>query len=141
MSARCSNSPSLRLTIADSVVRRALHCLFCLLVTATFWRLAQRGYPGTALVLSPLAALACWRLSSRPFVGAVISWERGEWTMQQNGVVRIVSLAPGHCVLPWLIYLAWDKSVDAPAASVFLFPDSARPDELRRLRVRLSLAR
>ena len=141
MSARCSNSPSLRLAIADSAVRRALHCLFCLLVAAALWRLAQRGYPGTALVLSPLAALACWRLSSQPLVGAVLSWERGEWTLQQGGVARIVSLSPGHCVLPWLIYLAWDKSVDAPAASVFLFPDSARPDELRRLRVRLSLAR
>ena len=140
MSARCSNSPSLRLVIADSTIRRVLHCLLCLLAAASLARLAQRGYPSTSLTLLPLAALCCWHLASQPLVGAVIGWERGEWTLQEGEVARVVTLARSRCVFPWLIYLGWQQSADAPAGSVFLFPDSARPDDLRRLRVRLSLS-
>jgi hypothetical protein len=141
LSARCSNSPSLRLLIADSAICRLLYCLLCLLVAASLWRLAQRGYPLTALALLPLAGVCCRRLASRPLAGALIRWERGEWTLQQGGICRTLCFARSHCVFPWLIYLAWNKSLDAPAVSMFLFPDSARPDELRRLRVRLCLER
>ena len=141
MSARCLNSPSLRLAIADSAICRILHCLLCLFVATSLWRLAQRGYPTTALFLAPLAALACWRLASQPLVGAIISWERGEWALQQEGVRVPVTLARSYCALPWLVYLAWRRSPDEPVTAVFLFPDSARPEQLRRLRVRLSLAR
>jgi hypothetical protein len=71
----------------------------------------------------------------------VIAWRDGEWQLQQGAVVRTVSLARSHTVLPWLIYLAWTGSADAPGGSVFLFSDSAQADELRRLRVRLTLQR
>lgn len=141
MSARFSNSPSLRLVIADSAICSLLYCLFCLLVAASLWRLALRGYPVTALALLPLAVLFCRRLASRPLVGAVIRWERGEWTLEQGGVCRTLCRERSHCVSPWLTCLAWNESPEAPAAYVFLFPDSAPADGLRRLRVRLGLAR
>ncbi|MEE4146286.1 MAG: protein YgfX [Halieaceae bacterium] len=118
-----------------------MHCLLCVLAAVSLWRLAQRGYPVTALALLPLAALCCRRLVCQPLVGAVILRERGEWLLQHGGGCRTLCLARSHCVFPWLVYLAWNRSPDAPAASVFLFPDSAGADELRRLRVCLGLAR
>ena len=141
MSAKCSNSPSLRLEIVSSRIYRLMHSGFCLLAAASLWRLAQRGYPVTALLLSPVSVWCCWRLACQPLVGAVISWRRGEWQLQQGTVVRTVGLARSHTVLPWLIYLAWTGSADTPGGSVFLFPDSAQAGQLRRLRVRLVLER
>ncbi len=141
MSAKCSNSHSLRLEIASSRIYRIWHSVFCLLAAASLWRLAQRGYPTTALLLSPASVWCCWRLACQPLVGAVISWQRGEWQLQQGTVLRTVGLARSHTVLRWVIYLAWSGPAGAPAGAVFLFPDSASADELRRLRVRLTLER
>lgn len=141
MSARCSTSLALRLTIASSRWRRLLHALICLFAAFSLYRLAHRGYPLLALLLVLPAALCCFRLARQKMVGASICWRQGAWTVEQGAVSRSVRVRRVSNCLPWLIYLAWMESADAGGGSVFLFPDSAPAEQLRALRVRLLLER
>lgn len=73
--------------------------------------------------------------------GLVVCWHRGVWTLEQNGKCRAVTILAGSTFLPWLIYLAWRDCAGQGSGAVFLFADSAPADDLRRLRVRLTLER
>jgi hypothetical protein len=141
LSARYSNSPSLRLAIGNSRALRLLHGLFCLLCAFTLYRLSQRGYPLLALLLLPAAILCCRQLARQRHAGARINWHRGEWTLEQGANSSHLNIHPGSTCLPWVVYLAWVESATARRSSVFLFPDSAPAEQLRGLRVRLALER
>jgi len=141
LSARYSNSPSLRLVIADSRAGRVLHALFLLVVLYSLFRLSQRGYPLLAVTLLPAVALCCWRLARQRYAGACIIWERGEWSIERGGGCRRVGIHPGSTCLSWVIYLAWVDLATGRRDSVFLLPDSATAQQLRGLRVRLALER
>lgn len=141
MSARYSNSPSLRLVIAESRIYRGLHCLLCLLAACGLYRLSLRGYPLLALVLLLPVILACWRLARQRHAGSCISWQRGEWSLERRSSSRGISLSRASTCLPWVVYLAWTEAASAQRGSVFLFADSAPGEQLRGLRVRISLER
>ena len=141
MSARYSTSPSLRLTVGRSLIYRVLQVLVCLLTLCALFRLAQRGYPLLALLLLPPVCL-CWHtLAKQKFAGAVISWHGGEWLLTQGNSSRAIEIVPGSlCLLP-VIYLVWIDNASQRRESVFLFGDSAPAQQLRHLRVRLTLER
>ncbi len=138
---RCSTSLSLRLTVGSSPAYRALYSLLCLLTAISLYRLSQRGYPLLALLLLPPAALCCWQLARQRLTGARICWHRGEWILEQGASCRPISIHRSSTCLPWVIYLAWIESANGRGGSVFLFPDSAPVEQLRCLRVRLTLER
>jgi hypothetical protein len=141
LSARYSNSPSLRLAVARSSIYRGLHGLLCLFVVFSLIRVYQRGYPVLALTLLPLATLGCWRLAQQRLAGALICWSKGEWTIEAGENCVPVKLARSSTCLHGVIYLAWEQGVDTGRGSVFLFTDSAPAQDLRRLRVRITLER
>jgi len=141
LSARYSNSPSLRLVIAESRIYRGLHCLLCLLAACSLYRLSLRGYPLLALMLLPPVILACWGPARQRHAGTCINWQRGEWTLERRSSSLGISLNRASTCLPWVVYLAWTEAASARRGSVFLFADSAPAEQLRGLRVRLSLER
>ena len=141
MSARCSNSPSLRLRIADSRIHRVLHGLLCLLLVAGLCLLSLRGYPLAGLLLLPAVGWGCRQLARQHLAGACISWQLGEWMLEQGGSRCPITLRPGSTCLPWVIHLAWVEAASERRGAVFLFADSAAAEDLRRLRVRLTLER
>ncbi len=141
MSARFSNSPSLRLVIGESRIHRALHRLLCLLVACSLYRLSLRGYPLLALMLLPPVFLCCWRLACQCHAGTCISWRRGEWTLERGAGSRGISVSRASTCLPWVIYFAWTEAATTRRGSVFLLPDCAPQEQLRSLRVRLTLER
>ena len=140
MSARYSSSPSLRLVIARSRIYRIAHGGLCLLAVFSLYRLSQRGYPVLALLLAPAVGVCCWQLARQRFVGSVVCWSQGQWSIHTGGDCLPVMLKRSSC-LPWVIYLAWFYAPGKSRGSVFLFSDSAPVQDLRRLRVRLTLER
>lgn len=141
MSARYSTSPSLHLLIGRSLIYRALHALLCLLTLCALLRLAQRGYPWLALLLLTPVCFCWYRLAQQNFVGTVIRWHCGEWLLQEGGRSRAIAILPRSTCLRSVIYLAWADKVSQHRESVFLFADSAAAQQLRQLRVRLTLER
>lgn len=118
-----------------------LHALFFVLFGLALLRLSQRGYPLLALLLIPCGTLCCWQLARQRLAGACITWRQGEWQLEHGGGNRAISVRGCSTSLPWLIYLAWIEMGNGRRASVFLLPDSAPAEQLRRLRVRLTLER
>jgi hypothetical protein len=118
-----------------------LHCLLCLLAAFSLYRLSLRGYPLLALTLLPAATLCCWRLARQCHAGARISWQRGEWALEQGPGSRGIKVRRASTCLPWVIYFAWTELATDRRGSVFLLPDSAPAQQLRGLRVRLTLER
>jgi hypothetical protein len=115
--------------------------LLCLLAACSLCRLSLRGYPLLALVLLLPVILACWRLARQRHAGTCINWRRGEWTLERGSSTRGISLSRASTCLPWVVYLAWTEAASARRGFVFLFADSAPGEQLRGLRVRLSLER
>ena len=141
MSTKYSTSPSLRLIVGNSVLRRVLLAGLCFCAVYSLYRLSIRGYPLLALSLLPLAGLSCWRLSVEPLHGAAICWQRGEWTLEQGGDSIAIGIHPGSSCLPWFICLVWTELPAGRKRRLWLFMDSASARELRGLRVRLNLQR
>jgi hypothetical protein len=115
--------------------------LLCLLAACSLYRLSLRGYPLLALVLLLPVILACWRLARQRHAGTCISWRRGEWSLERRSSSRGISLSRASTCLPWVVYVAWTEAASARRGSVFLFADSAPGEQLRGLRVRISLER
>ena len=141
MSVRYSNSPSLHLTIAESVIYRYLHGAFSLLALTSLYRLQQRGYPVLSLLLLVPVACCCRQLARQPLAGAVLSWSQGQWSIVDGSGLRPVTLRSQSSALPWVIYIAWEDARDGARGAGLLFRDSAAAQDLRRLRVRLALQR
>ena len=141
MSARYSNSPALRLEIARSRIYCLLHFVFCLLTIVGLYRIGERGYPVLALLLLPMAALCCWQTARQTLAGGLVRWERGQWYIGGGAEPGTVTLERSSICLPWVIYLAWVDSARLARGSALLFPDSVPANDLRRLRLRLTLQR
>ena len=94
-----------------------------------------------ALMLLPPVILCCWRLARQRHAGACINWQRGEWTLERGAGSRGISVSRASTCLPWVVYLAWIEAASARRGSVFLWPDCAPREQLRGLRVRITLER
>jgi hypothetical protein len=141
LSAKCWNSPSLNLRVGNSRARILLHALLCIATIYCLYRISQRGYPLLSLLLVPLAGLAIWRHTRASMVGASVRWQSGRWTLERGGSLVEVVIQPRSTCLSWLVYLEWKEAPQGRRGSVCLFLDSAAPEQLRHLRVRLALHR
>ena len=77
-------------------------------------------------------------LCRQPMVGRVLHWHRGSWSMEIDGVRAPIRLHPSCRASALGVYLRWMRP-GVGRERVWLFADSAPPDQLRRLRVRLAL--
>jgi hypothetical protein len=141
LSAPCSNSPALRLEVVESRLYRLAHGLFCLFAAACLWRLQQLGYPLLALSLLAPVAWCCRRLQHQPLAGSVVRWSAGGWALQRRGSLLPIALDRSSRCMGALVYLAWRGSGGGERGACLLFPDSARPEQLRLLRARINLQR
>jgi hypothetical protein len=141
LSAKYASSSALQLRISKSRIRTFLHCTLCCCVILALLLVYFQGYRFLALLLSPPAALLLCRLRRDTGAAAVVRWQQGVWTVERNGYTQVVSMSPSSTGLPWVIYLAWRKFPVGGRESVWLFSDCAPTQQLRRLRVRLTLQR
>ena len=139
MSARYSTSPSLSLKIGKSRVRAALCAAFCLVTVCALWLLCARGHaPLVALLTLPVARLL-WCLRQDPMEGAELRWHGGLWTLETAATQRVISPTGRCAITPWVIYLSFTDLPAGGGGRIWLFHDSAPSQQLRRLRVRLTL--
>ncbi len=139
MSEKYLNSPVLRIHLTDSFIRRWLYLGYCLCGSCAVLRVFGAGYVPAALSLGliefVLLAL-CWR---DPAAGVLLVWRGGQWYMAWGqGDLQPVSLNMPSAGLSGLLNVQWSVAAGA-RGSLWLFSDSAAPDQLRRLRVRLRL--
>ena len=71
--------------------------------------------------------------------GASLCWREGRWTLERDGVIREISPTRRSTVLPWLVYIAFADTAEGSEGHIWLYGDSVPQDQLRRLRVRLTL--
>ncbi len=141
MSARYVNSPSLHLKIGKSRLRAALYCALCLVCSCALWLLFARGYVVIVLLLAVLASFLLWRLRNDPLVGAELRWCQGVWTLEHEGIQRVILPTSRSTMTPWVIYLAFRELPASGADQLWLYADGACSQQLRRLRVRLTVDR
>lgn len=141
MSARYSTSPSLRLRIGKSRLRVVLYGALCLVTACALWSLFARGYPHLLFLLTPPVAVLLWRLRTDPMSGVELCWRQGLWTLERAGVERIILISRRSSAMPWWIYLGFNDLTAGSAGHIWLYVDSASRQQLRRLRVRLTLQR
>ena len=139
MSAKYSTSHTLDLTIAESRIHFILQVALCTCVLAALLLLWVAGRTVLAALLLLPAGWLLWHLHFASMSAPLIRWRQGVWTLQREGCARPVRISPRSTVMPWVIYLAWCELPAGPRGCVWLFADSAPPQQLRRLRVRLSL--
>ena len=141
MSARYFNSPALHLRIGESRLRTALYYTLCLVCTYALFLLYARGYVVIVLLFALSTSFLLWRLRSDSLVGAELCWCQGVWTLEQAGVRRVIIPTSRSTITPWVIYLAFRELPTGPTDQLWLYADSACSQQLRRLRVRLTVDR
>ena len=139
MSTKYSNSPALHLRIGKSRLRCLLHRALCLCTIFALLLLYEKGYASLVSLLSPLACYLLWRLQRDPMVGAALYWQQGTWIMDRGGYSKTVSIGRSSTALRWAIYLTWRELPDGAGGCAWLFMDSLPAQQLRGLRVRLTL--
>lgn len=139
MSTRYSTSPALHLRIGKSRLRATLYSALCLACIYAFWLLYERGYVGFVVLLALLVTGLLWRLRRDPMVGVELRWHQGLWTLEQNGVHRTICPTRRSTAMPWVIYLAFSDLPAGPGGYMWLYADCSTRQQLRRLRVRLTL--
>ena len=141
MSARYSSSPALHLRIGESWLRTALYYTFCLICVYALWLIFTRGYVVLVVLLILLVTGLLWHLRCDPLVGVELRWCRDRWTLERAGVQRVIVPTRRCTATPWVIYLAFSDQSAGHGGHLWLYADSASRDQLRRLRVRLTLDR
>lgn len=141
MLSRYSSSPALRLKIGKSRLRDALFGVLCLLSCLAHGLIYARGYQLLAIMLAPLTLAALWRLRHDPMLGARLSWTKGAWALECNGLQSVIHVSKRSVAMPWMIYLAYRDLSKGTTGHLWLFVDSLNGEELRLLRVRLKLQR
>ncbi len=141
MSARYSSSPALHLRIGESRLRAVLHGALCLVCVYALWLLYARGYVVVVVLLALLVTYLLWRLRRDPLVGVELRWRQGLWTLEHAGVQRVILPTRRSTATPWVIYLAFSDLPAGPGGHLWLYVDCACSQQLRRLRVRLTLVR
>jgi hypothetical protein len=139
LSARYSSSPALRLRIGNSRLRSVLYGALCLVTAYALWELQARAEAFVCALLVPLAASLLWRMRRDPMVGVELCWRRGVWTLEQSGVQRVIIPTRRSTATPWVIYLAYTDPLAGGAGHCWLYADCACAQQLRRLRVRLTV--
>ena len=138
MSIAYSNSPALRLQIADSPLSRLTFSFLIVIAFGTVWLAAARGYPLLACGLLPFLAFLCWGLRRVPQQGAELTWSKGQWQVSCEGGVKPIELTAGAVALPWVVYFPYRCSRQRRRC-LWVFVDSVATEEWRRLRVRIRL--
>jgi len=141
LSARYSSSPALHLKIGESRLRAVLHGTLCLVCIYALWLLYARGYLFIVVLLALLVTYLLARLRCDPLVGVELRWRQGLWTLEHAGVQRVILPTKRSTTTPWVIYLAFSDLQAGSGGHLWLYVDSACSQELRRLRVRLTLHR
>ena len=140
MSARYSTSPTLHLRIGESRLRLALYRALCVICAYALWLLYARGYAVVVVLLALVVAYLLWELRRDPLVGAELRWSQGRWTLERAGLQRMIVLSRRSTATPWVIYLAFADQPAGRGGHLWLYADCASRAQLRRLRVRLTLA-
>lgn len=139
MSSAYSNSPALRLQIADSPLRRRAYICLVLLALGSLWYCAGRGYPLLAIALAPLLTWVCWSMPGACWQGAELCWRQGAWQLSVREQAHPVALLPGAVALPWVALVPFQLTVGGARRWLWIFADSVPFEQWRRLRVRLRL--
>ncbi|MFL3654920.1 MAG: protein YgfX [Halioglobus sp.] len=139
MSVRYFNSPTLRLTIAESRLRTALHSTLCLIALYALYSICARGYPFLVVALSIIACISLSLLRRNPMRGAELCWCQGRWTLERDDVIKDISPSKGSVALLWFIYIGFTDIAEGSAGHIWLYADSVPKHQLRQLRVRLTL--
>ena len=139
MSARSSNSPALRLEIAESRVHSLLLLATCIASLGALYLLCERGYAVLAALLLPCAAATLFRCHRDALAGSWLIWREGHWSLRTGREEVPIELVPPSQALPWAIYLVWREIPAGGRRRAWLFSDCAPREGLRRLRVRLRL--
>ena len=133
-----SNSPALRLRIADSPLSRITFVFFAALALGALVHAWVRGYPWLAFGMAPLFTWLCWGLRHVPQRGAELSWSAGEWRLAVGGRALPIALEAGAVALPWVVFVPYRGAV-CGRRCLWVYVDSVSPDDWRRLRVRIRL--
>jgi len=141
LSARYSNSPALHLRTGESRLRTALYYALCLICVYALWLIFTRGYVVLVVLLIPLVTGLLWHLRRDPLVAVELRWRQGLWTLEHAGVQRVILPTRRSTITPWVIYLAFSDLQAGPGGHLWLYVDCACSQQLRRLRVRLTLDR
>lgn len=139
MSARFSNSAALRLTLGRSRLRLVFHCLSGILALSALCLVADRGYPGLALVLVVPTICLMWNLRRDPAAGAQLHWQQGKWDLLQRGERLLIAPRAGTAVLPWVVHLSYATLPQGRSGGLWIYVDSLERQAWRQLRVRLTL--
>jgi hypothetical protein len=139
LSARYSSSPALHLRIGESRLRSTLYYALCLVCVYALWLIFTRGYVVLVVLLILLVMRLLWHLRRDPLVAVELCWRQGRWTLERAGVHRVIVPTRRSTATPWVIYLAFSDLSAGRGGHLWLYADSASRDQLRRLRVRLTL--
>jgi hypothetical protein len=141
LSVRYSNSPALHLRIGESQLRGTLHRAFCLVCYYALWLIFVRGYTILVVLLTLLVTSLLWHLRRDRFVAVELRWQQGLWTLERAGEQRHIVLTKRSTATPWVIYLGFSDVSAGCCGHLWLFADCSSSEQLRRLRVRLTLDR
>lgn len=139
MSARYSSSPALHLTIGKSRLRALLYGALCLVTVYALWSIYTRGYAALCFLFAAPAAVLLWRLRCDSMLGGELCWQQGDWTLLHGTRRRTITLTRRSTATPWVIYLAFTELPTGRGGQLWLYADSVPTEQLRRLRVRLTL--
>lgn len=120
-------------------MRALFYAALCFVCGATPWLLYARGHTLIALFAALFMTCPLWRLRRDPLVAAQLRWSQGLWTLEQGGVRRAIVPTRRSTATPWVIYLAFSDPAGGCGGHLWLYADCASPEQLRRLRVRLTL--
>jgi hypothetical protein len=99
-----------------------------------------RGYTVLVVLLTPLLTSLLWRLRRDPLVAVELRWQQGLWTLERVGEQRRhIVLTKRSTATPWVIYLGFSDVSAGYCGHLWLFADCSSSEQLRRLRVRLTL--
>jgi hypothetical protein len=141
LSARYSSSPAIHLRVGDSRLRAVLHGALCLVCVYALWLLCARGNVVIVVLLALYVTYLLSHLRCDPALGVELRWRQGLWTLEHAGVQRMILPTRRSTITPWVIYLAFSDLQAGPGGHLWLYVDSACSEQLRRLRVRLTLVR
>ena len=141
MLSRYSYSPALHLKIGESRLRDVLYGVLCLINIFALGLIYARGYQALTFTLAMISLAGLWRLRVCPMLGARLSWTQGTWTLEYNDSQRLIHVGKRSVAMPWMIYLAYRDLTMGTAGHLWLFVDSLDCEQLRLLRVRLTLLR
>jgi hypothetical protein len=139
LSARYLNSPNLRLSFHRSRIGTALYLALCSSIACALLLLYLQGYLLLLSLFGPLTVMVLWPSRREYIDGAELCWSRGVWSVEREEGYKVVGVHARSTALPWVIYLKLVALPQGRNHSIWLFNDSAQQEQLRQLRVRLSL--